>query len=48
MFGIISMHTFGVFHDTAVGVNLVLGVFNSSLFNIGVSSFMLISEYFGV
>ena len=48
MFGIISMHTFGVFHDTAVGGNLVFGVFNSSLFNIGVSSFMLISGYFGV
>ena len=42
------MHTFGVFHDTAVGGNLVFGVFNSSLFNIGVSSFMLISGYFGV
>lgn len=48
IFGIVSMHTYGVFCDSAVGINLVLGVLINSIFNTGVSIFILISGYFGV
>lgn len=48
MFGIISMHTFGQFLNTCTGINLAYGVFINSIFNMGVSCFMLISGYFGV
>ena len=42
------MHSFGEFYSTATGFNLVYGVLINSLFNTGVSLFMLISGYFGV
>lgn len=42
------MHTYGAFYTTATGFNLVYGVLINSLFNIGVSLFVLISGYFGV
>lgn len=48
MFGIVSMHIFGVFYETAQGINQVFGVLINSLFNMGVSIFMLISGYFGI
>ena len=48
IFGIVSMHTYGVFYSTATGFNLLYGVLINSLFNTGVSLFMLISGYFGV
>ena len=48
IFGIVSMHTYGAFYSTATGFNLVYGVLINSLFNTGVSLFMLISGYFGV
>lgn len=48
IFGIVSMHTFGSFYGTATGVNLVYGVFINSLFNTGISIFVLISGYFGI
>lgn len=42
------MHTYGAFYTTATGFNLLYGVLINSLFNTGVSLFMLISGYFGV
>lgn len=42
------MHTFGTFYGGATGINLVYGVFINSLFNTGVSVFVLISGYFGI
>lgn len=42
------MHTYGVFYGTSAGINLVYGVLINSLFNTGVSIFMLISGYFGI
>lgn len=48
MFGIIFMHTFGMFYKTATGINLVMGTIINSIFNMGVSVFMLISGYFGI
>ncbi len=48
IFGIISMHTFGAFYNSATGSNLVYGLVINSIFNTGVSLFMLISGYFGV
>lgn len=42
------MHTYGAFYSTATGFNLLYGVLINSLFNTGVSLFMLISGYFGV
>ncbi len=48
IFGIISMHTFGQFLSTCTGINLGYGVLINSIFNMGVSCFMLISGYFGV
>lgn len=48
VFGIVSMHTFGAFYNSATGLTLVYGVFINSLFNTCVSIFMLISGYFGI
>lgn len=48
IFGIVSMHTFGTFYGTAEGVNLFYGVVINSIFNTGVSLFVLISGYFGI
>lgn len=48
IFGIITMHTFGSFYNSATGINLVYGVLINSVFNMGVSLFMLISGYFCV
>lgn len=48
MFGIIFMHTFGIFYDTASGIDLMAGIAINSLFNMGVSIFMLISGYYGI
>ena len=48
IFGIISMHTFGQLLNTCNGINLIYGVLINSIFNMGVSCFMLISGYFGV
>lgn len=42
------MHTYGVFYNTSEGFNLVYGVLINSLFNTGVSIFVLISGYFGI
>lgn len=46
--GIITMHTWGMFYGNATGLNLTFGVLINSLFNTGVSIFMLISGYFGI
>lgn len=46
IFGIISMHSFGRFYGTCQGINLVYGNAINSLFNIGVSVFMLITGYY--
>ena len=48
IFGIVTMHTFGSFYASATGINLVYGVLLNSMFNMGVSLFMLISGYFGI
>lgn len=48
IFGIITMHTFGSFYSSATGGNLVYGVLINTVFNMGVSLFMLISGYYGV
>lgn len=48
MFGIITMHAFGTFYGTAAGVNRFYGIFINSLFNCGVSLFVLISGYYSV
>lgn len=48
IFGIVYMHTFGMFYSSATGINLIHGVFINSLFNTGVSLFMMISGYFGI
>ena len=48
IFGIVTMHTFGSFYASATGINLVYGVLLNSIFNMGVSLFMLISGYFGI
>jgi len=47
MFGIILMHTFGIFYTTCTGIDLVYGVLINSVFNIGVTIFMLITGYYG-
>lgn len=41
------MHTFGEFIKSATGVNMVYGNIINTVFNMGVSLFMLISGYFG-
>ncbi len=48
IFGIISMHTINGFWTELQGVNLVVGVFEYALFNVGVTCFALISGYFGI
>lgn len=48
IYGIITMHSFGEFIKTATGVNMVYGNIINTVFNMGVSLFMLISGYFGV
>ena len=48
IFGIVYMHTYGIFYETASGDLLIHGVIINSVFNMGVSLFMLISGYFGV
>ena len=47
IFGIISMHSFGPFLSNCSGINLVYGTFINSVFNMGVTIFMLITGYFG-
>lgn len=41
------MHTFGEFIKSATGINMVYGNIINTVFNMGVSLFMLISGYFG-
>lgn len=48
IWGIVTMHAYSIFYSTATGVNLVYGVFINSIFNVGVSLFILISGYFGI
>lgn len=48
IFGIISMHSFGAFLHTAIGASRFYGTLINSVFNMGVSCFMLISGYFGI
>lgn len=48
IFGIITMHIFGQFYSMASGINLFYGVVINSIFNMGVSIFMLISGYYGL
>ena len=48
MFGIIFMHTFGIFYDEVSGIYLMAGIAINSLFNMGVSVFMLISGYYEI
>lgn len=48
IFGIVTMHTWGVFYSTASGMNQVFGILINSLFNTCVSIFVLISGYFGI
>lgn len=48
LFGIVMLHTFAPFYSNATGVNLVYGVFINSVFNTGVTIFMLISGFFGL
>lgn len=47
IYGIITMHTFGEFIKSATGINMVYGNIINTVFNMGVSLFMLISGYFG-
>lgn len=47
IFGIISMHTFRDFASSCTGINLIYGTFINSVFNMGVTIFMLITGYFG-
>ncbi len=46
--GIIGLHIYGDFKNQLVGFNRYAAVFYNSLFNIGVSCFVLISGYFGI
>ena len=48
IFGIIMMHVFGVVYTSAKGADLIFGVFINTLFNSGVTIFILISGYFGI
>lgn len=48
IFGIIMMHCFGEYYLTCTGCDLVFGIIINSLFNTGVSCFMLISGFFGL
>lgn len=46
--GIICMHILAPVYNSLEGLNLYIGIFINSLFNIGVSCFCLISGYFGI
>ena len=48
IYGIICLHSFGMFYSTASGSNQIFGNIINSVFNMGVSIFMLISGYFGI
>lgn len=48
MFGIVSLHTYARYYNTATDITLFYGVFLNSIFNVGVTIFMLISGYFGL
>ena len=48
IYGIICLHAFGEFYSTASGGNQLFGAIINSVFNMGVSIFMLISGYFGI
>lgn len=48
IFGIISMHTLGYVNNEVCGMNLFIGVLINTVFNMGVTIFMLISGYFGI
>ncbi len=48
IFGILVMHTFAGIDTTVSTQNLLLQVFCNSLFNTGVTCFVLISGYFGI
>lgn len=47
MFGIVSMHTFGIFYNSCTGNRMLYGCIINSVFNMGVSVFALITGYFG-
>lgn len=46
--GIIFMHTFANLNDSLYGFNREISIFINTLFNTGVSCFVLISGYFGI
>ncbi|SEK45895.1 hypothetical protein SAMN02910377_00942 [Pseudobutyrivibrio ruminis] len=46
--GIIAMHTFGHWMEDCIGCDRIYGLLITSVFNTGVSCFMLISGYFGI
>lgn len=48
IYGIISMHSFGGYLQSATGFERIYGCIINSVFNMGVSLFMLISGYFGI
>ena len=48
IYGIISMHVFGSYLERAVGADRVYLCFVNTVFNMGVSIFMLVSGYFGI
>lgn len=48
IFGILVMHTLGSVDTTGYAGNLLVQVFCNSLFNTGVTCFILISGYFGI
>lgn len=47
IYGIIIMHIWGQFSAKCSGINLIFGVGINSIFNMGVTLFMLITGYFG-
>lgn len=48
IFGIIVMHTFAGIDTSTAPANMAVNVFANSLFNTGVTCFILISGYFGI
>lgn len=48
IFGIIIMHTFAGIDTASSQLNVLMNVFANSLFNTGVTCFILISGYFGI
>ncbi len=48
MLGIITMHMFAPLMNVATGRNLYVGVFINTIFNVGVSCFMLVTGYYGI